>query len=471
MKRTLIRDWPLFIILMVISHFSVAQTPARYHAIHSGIPWFDNRGLVVSAHGANIVKDKDTYYLFGEAHTDAGNAFAGFNCYSSKDLYNWRFESIALPVQAAGDLGLDTVGERPKVMKSPSTGEYVMFMHVDALDYKNQFVGYATSKNITGPYTYRGPLLNQGKPIKKWDMGSFQDKDGAGYVLLHGGDIYKLTDDYTSVSEQVNQAMTPGFESPALFRKDDMYYFLGSDLTGWERNDNYYFTATSLKGPWTRRGFIAPEGTLTWNSQVTFVLPIEGSQGTTYMFMGDRWSFPRQASAATYVWQALTVDGASISIPHYQQAWQIDSKTGTTTPVVGGKHFISNTDKSIVYTGTWQHETTPFAQSISDVKDAAFSVKFSGRQIGVYSLATPDGGYARVSLRNSKGETVLSSIVDMYSKYPVSTLKFMSPLIPKDSYTLTVSVLREHWSWTSKKKIVSGSSGYAVSLEKMVVSD
>lgn len=471
MKRTLISDWPLFIILMVISHLSVAQIPVSYKAIQSGIPWFDNRGQVVSAHGANIIKDKDTYYLFGEAHTDAGNAFAGFNCYSSKDLYNWTFESIALPVQASGDLGPDTVGERPKVMKSPATGEYVMFMHVDALDYKSQFVGYATSKNITGPYTYRGPLLNQGKPIKKWDMGTFQDKDGAGYVLLHGGDIYKLTDDYTGVSEQVNHAMTPGFESPALFRKNDIYYFLGSDLTGWERNDNYYFTATSLKGPWTRRGFIAPEGTLTWNSQVTFVLPIEGSQGTTYMFMGDRWSFPRQASAATYVWQPLTIDDTSISIPLYQEAWQIDRANNFTAPVATGRRFIKNTDDSITYTGAWQHETTPFAQSRSDVKDAAFSVSFTGRQISLYSLATPDGGYARVNMRNSKGETVLSSIIDMYSKYPVSGLKFMSPIIPKDSYTLTVSVLREHWSWTSKKKVVSGSAGYTVSLEKIVVSD
>ena len=136
-------------------------------------------------------------------------------------------------------------------------------------------------------------------------MGTFQDKDGSGYVLLHGGDIYKLNNDYKSIGEQVNKAFEKGFESPAIFKKDSLYYFLGSDLTGWERNDNYYFTSTSLKGPWKKHGFIAPKNTLTWNSQTTFVLPIQGTKETTFMFMGDRWSFPKQNSAATYIWQPL----------------------------------------------------------------------------------------------------------------------------------------------------------------------
>ena len=41
------------------------------------------------------------------------------------------------------------------------------------------------------------------------------------------------------------------------------------------------------------------------------------------MFMGDRWSYPHQASAATYVWMPLQVDGTKISIPEYWQAWDI----------------------------------------------------------------------------------------------------------------------------------------------------
>ncbi len=461
----------ILVIFILLSNFiSIAQKQKRYNAIYSGIPWFDDKGKTVSAHGANIIKDQGRYYLFGERQSDTSNAFTGFSCYSSADLYNWNFESIALPVQDSGKLGPNRRGERPKVMKCPATGEYIMFMHVDNLAHTDQFVGYATSNNITGPYWYRGPLFFNGALIPKWDMGAFQDKDGSGYVLLHGGDIYKLGTDYKSISEQVCKAFAHGFESPAIFRKDSVYYFLGSNLTSWERNDNYYFTATSLKGPWTNRGLFCPEGTLTWNSQTSFVLPIEGLKDTTYMYMGDRWSFPKQTSAATYVWQPLTISGTTISIPKYIDAWQINTSTGEATSVAVGKKIVGNTDKQfITYSGNWQQDTLSVMSS--DEKAASFTVKFKGTQIGFYGLARPNGGYAHVVLRNKKGKTILSSIVDMYCKYSTETLKFLSPNLKKDNYTLTVTVMGEHGNWRDKRKNIYGSTGNFVSLDKIVVNE
>jgi hypothetical protein len=464
MKSTTLRS--IIIFLLLASNFC-ASAQKKNNAIYSGVPWFDDNGNAVSAHGANIVKDNGRYYLFGERHDDTSNAFAGFNCYSSADLYNWKFERIALPLQPSGKLGPKRLGERPKVMKCPSTGEYVMYMHADTLGYVDQFVGYATSKKITGPYTFRGPLLFNGRPIRKWDMGTFQDADGSGYVLLHGGDIYKLNADYKSISEQVNKAFERGFESPAVFRKDSLYYFLGSDLTGWERNDNYYFTSTSLKGPWTKRGFFAPQATLTWNSQTTFVLPIQGTKETTYMFMGDRWSFPKQASAATYVWQPLTVSGYSISLPAFQEAWKVDLSTGVSSAVTVNHKTIAATDRQMKYSGSWQQDTLEVKSA--DTKDASFSFTVKANQIGIYALARPDGGYAAITILNSKGKAILSSSVDMYSKYPAVLLKFLSPLLKKDSYTVTVTVAGESWWWKEKSGRLSGSKGNVVSVDRVVV--
>jgi hypothetical protein len=346
-------------------------------------------------------------------------------------------------------------------------------MHADTLGYTNQFIGYATSKTITGPYTFKGALLYNGKPIRKWDMGSFKDKDGSGYILIHGGEIYKLSEDYKSVSEQVNKNFTSGFESPALFRKDSIYYFLGSHLTSWERNDNDYYTSTSLRGPWTYHGIFAPVNTLTWNSQTSFVLPIEGSKDTTFLFMGDRWSFPKQASAATYVWQPLVVSGFSVSIPDYREAWQINTSTGVVLSARVGKKIIENTDNSFIrYSGNWQQQIFDTVTVNScDAKNAYFKVKFKGPQIGFYALASPDGGYASVLLQNSKGKTVLSSIVDTYCKYPVATLKFLSPVLVKDNYILTVTVLGEHSSWSDKKRSDYGSTGNFIYLDKVVVNE
>ena len=462
----------LVLIGLLISHITIAQKKGNYDAIYSGVPWFDDHGNVVSAHGANIIKDKGKYYLFGEAHTDNSNAFVGFNCYSSTNLYNWKFERVALPLQENGKLGPNRVGERPKVLKCPQTGEYVMYMHVDTLSYTDQFVGYATSKTITGPYTFHGPLLFNGKPIRKWDMGAFQDKDGAGYVLLHGGDIYKLSGDYKSISEQVNKSFTSGFEAPAIFRKGGTYYFLGSDLTSWEKNDNYYYTASSLKGPWVKRGIFCPEGTLTWNSQTTFVLPIEGSKDTTFLFMGDRWSYPKQASAATYVWQPLVVSGNSLSIPNYQQGWKINVATGKATPAEIGKKLIDNTDKKYLsYSGTWEHAAVDRTIISSDEKGAGFTVSFNGRQIGWNGLLDSNGGYARVEVKNSKGVTVLKTLTDSYAKHQTKSLLFITPLMAKGKYTLTVTVLGEHGNWSDKKKNIYGSMGNYISLDQITITE
>src|SRR5688500_11031331 len=129
-------------------------------------------------------------------------------------------------------------------------------------------------------------------------------------------------------------------------------------------------------------------GTLTWNSQTTFVLPIEGSKETTYMFMGDRWAFPKQASAATYVWQPLTISGTSISIPSYVDAWQISTSTGEARSVTVGKKTVGNDDKQfITYSGKWQQDS--LSVMCSDEKVASFSVRFKGTQIGFYGLARP----------------------------------------------------------------------------------
>jgi hypothetical protein len=461
----------IFLFLLMNSVLVFAQQPGKYDAINSGTPWLDQNGNIVSAHGACIVKEKDTFYLFGEAHSDNRNAFAGFNCYTSKDLYNWNFERQALPVQESGKLGPNRVGERVKVMKCPKTEEFVMYMHADSLTYKDQFVGYAVSKNIEGPYVFKGPILWDGKPIRKWDMGTFQDQDGSGYILVHGGEIYKLSDDYKSVTEKVNENITTGFESPTMLKKDGLYYFIGSHLTSWEKNDNYYYTSNSIKGPWQFQSLIAPNETLTWNSQSTFVLPIQGSKETTYMFMGDRWSFPKQASSATYVWQPLTISGTSLKIPEYLESWQIDLLSGTASVPKNSYKILKNTSQEIRYSGNWTHTYNGNRQmeSKSDDKDALFSIHFKGEQIALKSFVGDKNGYAKVVLTTDGNKIMSEAIIDLYSKNATETTVYRSPLLKKGNYILSVYNTGERPNWSDKKKTNYGSTGNFISVTKIEI--
>ena len=81
-------------------------------------------------------------------------------------------------------------------------------------------IGYATCKTINGNYQLHGPLLYQGKPIKRWDMGTFQDTDGKGYLLIHHGPIYRLSDDYHSVEAEVAYVKNSGSHRLCLKKTD-----------------------------------------------------------------------------------------------------------------------------------------------------------------------------------------------------------------------------------------------------------
>ncbi|MCC8174239.1 MAG: family 43 glycosylhydrolase [Odoribacter sp.] len=416
----------LFITLFLSTLFlysSLSAQNKRYEAIHSGINWFDQNNNEVNAHGACIVKEGKRYYLFGEFHTDTSNAFVGFSCYSSLDLINWKFENIVLPMQADGLLGPNRVGERVKVMKCPSTGEYVMYMHTDDLKYSDPHIGYATCKTINGDYEFQGELLHDGNYLRKWDLGTFQDSDGKGYLLTHEGFIYELAEDYKSVHRIVISHAVSGGESPAMFKSNGYYFWLFSNKTSWERNDNYYLTATSLDGPWTKQGLFAPRGSLTWNSQCSFVLPIITKEDTLNLYMGDRWSYPKQGSAATYVWLPILVDKDKMAIPVFCENWNFNKSDNQWFPI---SLKTENITEKYIQQGFWETQGNKLK---SNQKGASLSWTFKGKQIGIKGLSNNVSGYAKVTIKNSKDQVIINSVIDFYTKNEVSSQKFLSPLL------------------------------------------
>lgn len=414
--------------------------------IVNGVPWFDDRGEIVNAHGACIVEEDGRYYLFGEHKTDDINTFVGFACYSSTDLATWRFEGLSLPQQPDGLMGRGRVGERVKVMRCPSTGMFVMFMHSDDMQYTDPHICVATSPTLTGEFTFVGDLTYRGAPILRWDVGTFQDEDGVGYLLVHEGDIYRLADDYLSAVERVAEGLAPGGESPAMLRHDGTYFLLLSRKTSWESNDNFYLSAPAVEGPWTARGVFAPAGSRTWSSQCTFVFPLLTDAGLVPMYMGDRWSFPHQASAATSVWMPLEVDGTTLSIPTFWGAW--DPRAAREVELVG-------TPVPVVFS--------------SDVPGDTVEVAVSGHRVAIVGTAQPTGAYARVEIVNAHGAVVTSSWVSFYSQVPDHGYRYLSPQLPEGGCTLRVRVDGEIIEWSDKSGHRFGSIGTRVEVDSLLV--
>ncbi|TPF97103.1 glycosyl hydrolase family 43 [Bifidobacterium sp. UTCIF-39] len=421
-----------------------------HSAIFNGAPWFDDEGRPVNAHGACIVEDAGVYYLLGEYKTDDRNHFIGFSCYSSPDLVHWHVERLALPMQADGPLGPDRIGERVKVMRCPSTGKFVMFAHADDLGYRDPLIVVAVSDTVNGEYQLLGPLDYQGQPIRRWDMGTFQDTDGTGYLLLHEGDIFRLSNDYLHADELVAHEIAPDGESPAMTRMDDgTYAIMFSNKTSWDRNDNYYLTAPSPSGPWTFQGTFAPEGTCTWNSQCSFIFPLTLADGRTVpMYMGDRWSFPHQVSCASQVWLPLVCENGRIALPEYMETW--DPRTGNPLP--------------------WDGQVLDAALD-SDVPGDETTVRFQlddERRLALIGNADRTGGYAQLDIADDDG-TVFSSLVDCYTPTRNHGLLFVSPPLRQGAYTATVRVTGDASVFYKKDGTRLGSQGTRVSIAGMTL--
>jgi hypothetical protein len=261
-------------------------------------------------------------------------------------------------------------------------------------------------------------------------------------------------------------------ESPAILKVNGTYFWLASSKISWERNDNFYYTSNSLKGPWTQRVYFAPRGTLTYNSQTTFVLTITGNKDTTFMYMGDRWSYPRQGTCATYVWQPLKVSGSSLSLPAFYGAWRINSLTGEWIPVKGTAVQSDAGHYLLTLNGEWHksENTSPSKQLIrSDTAGAAMTIKFKGKRIIVYGLSDVNGGYANVFLADKNQKILYRSGIDFYSKYAETSMKYISPRLKRQDYILTIEVVGVGSKWANKAGHKYGNTGNAVTVSEIVV--
>lgn len=336
-KRLLLIPLVLLVVLGVVAR-PAAAAPVT---VTPGTVWNDTSGNRIQAHGEGIIKVGDTYYWLGEDKTD-GSPFQNIKCYASTDLTHWRFVANVLTRQASGDLGPNRVVERPHVIYNSRTSTYVMYMHIDNSNYSERRAGVATSSSVCGSYTYRGSF----KPLghDSLDDNLFLDGD-TGYFISEDRtnrklQIYRLSADFLSVAALVKTL--PQYEAPAMAKIGGTYYLFGSHLTGWSTNDNQYTTATSIGGTWSSWRSFAPSGTNTCNSQTTSILPVSGSDTTSYLFLGDRWNSGNLADSR-YVWEPLTINGTTVSMS-CRASWTIDTATGE----VGSGGSTGGTGTSVI---------------------------------------------------------------------------------------------------------------------------
>lgn len=354
-------------LLLAISVFSACGGQKITELPNGGI-WPDDMGRHINAHGGGILKQGDTYYWYGQfmVDGDAGNrAQVGVSCYSSKNLLDWKYEGIALPVSndPNSDIVKNSIIERPKVIYNAKTKKYVMWFHLELLDqgYKAARCGVAVSDYPTGPFTYLRSLrpnagyyaLNATEyhrrsdnypvetaftggvlpaPIDEGnmnihgrdmaggqmsrDMNLFVDTDGRAY-LIHASEenstlhIARLTEDYLDTDGNYVRLFPGRFhEAPAMFKRDGKYYMITSGCTGWAPNAARSMCADEILGEWHELGnpCVGDDADLTFHGQSTYVLQVGEGADADYIFMADRWT-PENAIDGRYIWLPISFGG------------------------------------------------------------------------------------------------------------------------------------------------------------------
>lgn len=350
----------LTLMLMAGPSLVVSPQAGAPKAFKPGGVWLDNHGNPINAHAGGVLFHAGVYYWFGQHMVEGvrGNAaWVGVHVYSSRDLFNWKDEGLALTVKddSRSDVAAGCILERPKVIYNARTRAFVMWFHLElkGQSYKSARCGVAVADRPAGPYRFVASFrpnagvwpdnveARQKEPVDPAlserdfsggfqedfgrlnilgrdqaggqmarDMTLFVDDDGRAYQVYaseENGTLHLslLTDDYLKPAGRFVRLLAGRFrEAPVLFKYQKKYYLITSGCTGWRPNAAGLAVADRIWGPWKEagnpcRGTNEEEGA-TFGSQGTFMLPVQGQAGAL-IFMADRWR-PENAIDGRYVW-------------------------------------------------------------------------------------------------------------------------------------------------------------------------
>jgi hypothetical protein len=275
---------------------------------------------LINVRSGALRKFGDTYYWYGGAPNDHNQT-----CYSSTDLVHWTYKGIVLTT--TGD------ANRMDILYNATTKQYVIFLKYIG---NSAYLGIATGSTPDGKFTFLSQTLVDNVFIG--DMSMFQDDDGQAYLAYvswetgpnreHG--IYQMSADYLTLNKRMFYWNIPSREAPHIFKRNGTYYYGVSETNGIQPSPTRYYTATDLTGPWSGETIMStPGSTVTFETQCDFVFPFVGTQGTFYMFDGDRW-IPTAGFQGNYLWLPYEFSTAGLMPSmNYYQDWDLNAGAGT----------------------------------------------------------------------------------------------------------------------------------------------
>ncbi len=196
----------------------------------------------VSVHDPSIVKDGNTYYVFGShieaaKSTDLQNWTRFTNAYTTPGnvLYGDLSDNLAGSFAWAGEDDADSSGgfsvwapfvfwNENYINDDGTTGAYMIY-YCTSSTYKRSCIGYAVSRNIEGPYTYVDTILYSGFTLNdSYDANSDINTKYTNtniQALIDTGTLAGINSSWFTGSDTYNTSYSPNAIDPALFYDKD----------------------------------------------------------------------------------------------------------------------------------------------------------------------------------------------------------------------------------------------------------
>jgi hypothetical protein len=350
-----IRKCLVVALLSIVLGCSLAGLSAEPAVICNDTLWRDTDGEEIWCNGGHMIREGDRFYWVGY-ETRPRTGFRNIKLYSSGNLANWKFENNIL--RNEGPLSVLGWAGRPGLLYNRTTKKYVVVFEADSQQWERHKVGFACCDAIAGDYQFVRYVYPEGSR-STGDQSVYQEGEDAYLVctldkLIEGKRylnqslaIFKLTPDYLDIERKVYEGFDnvsgdtsryprdhASREASHIVKVDGVYYWFSSALLGWQSSQTMYATATSLAGPWSDLKPLAtePASSDSFNTQHDFVMPITGTQETTYVYVGDRYSQHHGRGLGRNVFLPLVWEDGVPELKWYPK-WRIDTQSGNWEPV------------------------------------------------------------------------------------------------------------------------------------------
>ena len=356
MNSRLVYFFPIIrlILPLLLLFTATADIKAQKRNIKNDVFWKTRDGQPINSQGGGIFKFPDPvtgqvkYYWYGVHYKEADTyrkdpsvtqpnaTFESVTCYSSTDLVNWTFEADVLTKNEVIKPGTWSWVGRLGVAYIKELKQYAMFVQHD------KEVLIAVSNSPTGQFTWHQKISMKEMigTSNTGDQTVFTDEDnGKSYLIYsYGSGRNKIYVSEIGVKEgKVNLLdckevfRGESREGNCMFKYNDRYYMVASNIYGWDASYAYYLVASDIRGPYEPvNNMLVMEGCADDYAHITqtgFFFSIKGSKQETIVYCGDRWADFAGNGLGYNHWFPVSFEGEK---PFFNSlgSWNVDAATG-----------------------------------------------------------------------------------------------------------------------------------------------